>query len=443
MRKLKKNFINIKLVIIIIFIFLIILVKPINKSIFLLFKKEEIISNIEYEIYSNENNILKFLVKITDTENGIKEVIYPNKDKLICNGKTDIEIDYVIKDDGKYTFIAETTTGRKIEKTIEVNEEFRKNKIIFIEKVREDRAEKDYKLDYNYKNIEFNCYYAIGKDNQQWISANNGIINIKGYDVLNKNLLNEDGTMTLKLNKEDQFGNKVEVEYIDTIMTKAPSVPKIIVKYDKSKIDTTVLEYPVITTNGMMNCSVNPEIGSIMNIEIKGTEEGVINYYSLDEGKTWNEYIEPIKTKYKGERIIQAKSINSIGLESGINILRNYTFDINVNCTAKDALDIRAYDGDYETSYPSRSEKRIFRMIGDTDIFQINFVVDRSDTVYYMIGGVDFAMSANRNEGKFWNLTENWHATYWYDRGLGKQFWDNKIKLEDITVKEIFYDGGY
>ena len=175
--------------------------------------QEEIIKNIEYEIYSNENNILKLLIVATDTENGIQEIEYPDGDKLKCNGKTQVGIDYVIEEDGIYRFKSVSATGERKEIEIQVDEDFRANKVMPIEMLQEISTEKDYKVNYNYKRIESKCYYAIGENNEEWIETDRNIINIDEYDAFFKEQLNEDKSITLKLKKEDNDENKVEIHY--------------------------------------------------------------------------------------------------------------------------------------------------------------------------------------------------------------------------------------
>lgn len=43
------------------------------------YKKEEIIKDIKFEVYSNQNNKIKVLVTAQDTENGIERMLYTNK----------------------------------------------------------------------------------------------------------------------------------------------------------------------------------------------------------------------------------------------------------------------------------------------------------------------------------------------------------------------------
>lgn len=212
----KKKNVIILIILLITLITIILTIKPIRENVKTIFQKEEKIQRIEYEIYSNENNMLRYLITVTDTENGIQEIIYPNGDKMICNGKTKVGVDYVIQENGTYQFIAKTTTGEEIREEIVVDDDYRANRVIPVERLYEISTERNYRVDYNYKNIEFDCWYTIGENNQNWINAENGIIiNVDGYDAYHKDLVNEYGTVTLKLKKVDKFGNTVEIKYTE------------------------------------------------------------------------------------------------------------------------------------------------------------------------------------------------------------------------------------
>ncbi len=213
--KLKKINIIISIIILIIIVTICILfgVKPIRNIIISLFQ-EEPKQNIKYEIYSNENNILKILVVATDEENGIKQIQLPNGDILKCNGKNRVAIDYVIETDGTYEFEVTTTNEKKFTQDIEVNDKFKED-VFSYEIIQQISTEKDYKIDYKSEMIESKYYYSIGADNTTWVQIDqDDIINIDEYDAFHKNRINsEDGSITLNLKKQDNFGNKVEKSY--------------------------------------------------------------------------------------------------------------------------------------------------------------------------------------------------------------------------------------
>ena len=147
-----------------------------------------------------------------------------------------------------------------------------------------------------------------------------------------------------------------------------PNIPKMIVEYDETKINKTALEHPLLTSNGGVNCSINPEIGTKIKIEMPNNQpEGVENYYSLDGGKNWEKYTKSIETTYQGEGLIQAKSINKYyNVQSDINVLKNYMYDAGTTCTASNAAGNNAFDGDEE----SYIEGNVLRMDIDESVLE-------------------------------------------------------------------------
>ncbi len=188
-------------------------IKPAREAMISLFQKEEIEKGIDYEVYSNEDNILKLLIIVTDEENGIEEVEYPDGNKLYCNGKKKVTIDYIITTDDTYTFKYKSTTGKIETKNIKVDENFREN-IFEFKKLQEISTEKDYSINYNNKIIESKFYYSIGTESTDWKEVEGeDIINIDEYDAFHKERINEDRTITINLKKEDNYGNKVEISH--------------------------------------------------------------------------------------------------------------------------------------------------------------------------------------------------------------------------------------
>ena len=113
-----------------------------------------------------------------------------------------------------------------------------------------------------------------------------------------------------------------------------------------------------------------------------------------------------------------------------------YILDLNIDCTAPDALDKAAYDGDATTYYDGTSEKCKFYYESNTNPYYTCFNVDsnfKGNIVEYLSGPGYWNIPS---DGKF--LSNNiFHITYY-----GKNtVWNNYIFLE-ITGKlyEIFYD---
>ena len=173
---------------------------------------------ITYEVYSNQNGKIKLTLTATDTENGVAELELPDKDKIVSTKSRDkIATDYVIENDGTYTFTSKSTTGEIMTKTIEVNEEFRNN-LIGIEKIQEISTEQDYKITKKYDGeSEYKYYYAIGENNDNWVEIPDyQIVNVDEYKIKENNWLNSDGKIVLKVKKVSASG-KNEVEIHKTI----------------------------------------------------------------------------------------------------------------------------------------------------------------------------------------------------------------------------------
>lgn len=167
---------------------------------------------ITYEIYSNTDNKIKMVMKITDTENGISEIEYPDGDKLTCVGQEKVGIDYCLEKDGTYTFTSKSTTGEIMTETINVDENFRNN-LIGIEKIQEIATEQDYKITKKYDGEnEYKYYYTIGENNEKWIEIPDyQIVNVDKYKINENNWQDTEGNVTLKVKKVATDGNIVEV----------------------------------------------------------------------------------------------------------------------------------------------------------------------------------------------------------------------------------------
>lgn len=189
--------------------------------------------------------------------------------------------------------------------------------------------------------------------------------------------------------------------YLYEVGINYPNIPRIQTQYDETKVNKTILEYPILTSNGVVNCSINPEIGTKIKLEITNENKDEIeNYYSLDGGNTWNLYTNPVETTYNGEGLIQAKSRNKYYKnESEINILRNYIKDLNVICTASNAIGKEAYDGNEETS--SRGLMSI-----DSS------AIDRRIKFKYKSNGTRTVNFFNSGNGLIWHTPNGEHGIF-------------------------------
>ena len=203
---------------------------------------------IKYELSSTEpqQEEITITVKATISEGEVKSIVNPDNEEIIGN-----EITYKVTKNGKYTFIAKSSTGTREKETI-------------------------------------------------------NITNIK--------------------------------------ITK----PSIIVKQTGG--------YPLMTSSGI--------VGTLSKVEIKYEDNSnLVNYYSEDNGTTWNEYKGTIET---GKSKIMAKSVDK-GNEQIASDITTQIIDV-----PDDAIGIEAYDNNEETYFTST--KKSYMMVDDDMIGKIIYI---------------------------------------------------------------------
>ena len=112
-----------------------------------------------------------------------------------------------------------------------------------------------------------------------------------------------------------------------------------------------------------------------------------------------------------------------------------YGLDLSKDCTAEDALDKAAYDGDDSTYYDGTSNKNKFYFGDDIDIYNVCFKIDSSYSGK-IVNAISGGYILVPNEGKFIS-TGIFHATYY---GKNSDAW--KKVYSEITGKlyEMYYD---
>ena len=166
---------------------------------------------ITYEICSNQNNKIKLILTVTDTENPIQEIALPDGDKLIStSSRNKIAIDYVIENDGTYTFTSKSATGETMTETINVDENFRNN-LIGIDKIQGISTEEDYKITKKYDGeSSYKYYYAIGENNDNWVEIPDyQIVNVDEYKIKENSWADAEGKTILKVKKVSENGKNV------------------------------------------------------------------------------------------------------------------------------------------------------------------------------------------------------------------------------------------
>lgn len=397
-------------------------------------EKEEI-SGIEFDVYSNENNKLEILVKAYDKENGIKELKYNIGEKervLNANFKSQVATDFIVDKDGEYKFVAISGNGNTIEKTLEINEEY-KNQLINIEISNESKCETEKEITIDYKKYN-NKQYKIGDKSGSWTNYESPF-KVNSYDILSKSLENEDKTLNIYAKSEDKAGNKViitkKVIMLDLDLQKKPEIN--VIKAD----NYTRIE------DGKF------KINSEIEIEFDN-RENIKNYYSTNDGITWNEY----NGRFNTDAInIMAKSIKTI---SGLKIENSKYVQPN----STDAMTFEAYDNNKNNifttndfKYINVSENSIGKEItfymrrGNSGFNQyINFI-DSNDTILksfaYESGSEEKNFTCNIPEGTvkigYKGNTQNYTAGW----GGGSHFWAQLVDINinnkpQINVEQIY-----
>lgn len=313
------------------------LISKINK----ITKNKEEVQDITFEMYSNENNILKMIVTAQDTENGIDKVIYTTenneKKEIKCYGKNKVSMDYEITKDGEYEIKAVNKIGEEIIKTLNVNEEFRNNIINIDVKTEADIATRGKVNIYYNQSKNKEIMYKIG-ERGNWTNYN-GEFTIDSYEIIKDNLQdNNTKTITIYSKIEDNAKNTI------------------IISKKLSNIDVDMAKKPTISYTGENNQPILKENGVFLTEDIKvnikyDEREDILNYYSCDSGNTWNLYTGEIQTNAIN---VIAKSVKKSGLENSETC---YTV------TNKEALGVKAYDGKNDTyEYLDRSAQKVARI---------------------------------------------------------------------------------
>ena len=309
----KKKFIYILLFFVIIFSLIILVTK--NKLTFInnfnSHKNNENTREIQFEPYSNENNLLKILVTITDNEYGLNKVTYKNDNDtditINAHNKNKVSFDYTIETDGEYTFIASNTNGDKIEKKLIIDSINKENDTfgnlidINIAPIVEDGYSVAHKanVNINFKYGQGTNYYKIG-NSTTWSTYNNEF-QIDSNTILENNLQeNDNKTIIIFAKKEYKTNNKIFISKASTELDlDIPQKPQMNI--------TEVDPYVTLTANNViLNTKFNISFDSRNDIK---------NYYSLDNKNTWIEYTGEVSCN--AVPIIYTKSVKNI---SGLTV---------------------------------------------------------------------------------------------------------------------------
>ncbi len=157
--------------------------------------KEELFSYIMYD-NQDENNI-KVLVKVA-SEDGIEYVETPDDRKILSNGNKQVTLDYEVKKDENYTFKIKEKNKEPISKNLIVNDKYIHDKIINFSNTTEGTGVTTIQINKYIDFDDFITYYKFG-ENGEWEQCEEKILKYDYIDFYQKNLLNDDGTITLDI----------------------------------------------------------------------------------------------------------------------------------------------------------------------------------------------------------------------------------------------------
>ena len=227
---------------------------------------------------------------------------------------------FTVSENGKYTIYVEDSVGNTNTKVIEITNIVEKLSNIDIEVLtKKYGTEAEIEIDYgNCKNIQ----YKIGTNGVY--TEYKGKFTIYSNEILN--LANKDGTITIYAKGITETGNIEEVTRVVYALDLDAPTPPII---------NSLSEYPILTEYGV-------KADRTITIQYDSRDD-IENYYSVNNGKTWELYKGAFDTNVS---VIQAKSVKK---ESSLTITTKNEIQIPTN-----TIGIKAYD-EIESTYEDLS----------------------------------------------------------------------------------------
>ena len=226
-----------------------------------------------------------------------------------------------IDENGIYTFYAIDMVGNMQIKTLTIENIDDTPPKIDIQ-VSPETVGVECKINIAYEDGATNKQYRIGENNTSWTNYT-GEITLTSYTVLEKKWQNEDGTVTVYATYKDTAGiTTTEKKKILNLDLDAPSTPVINSNYG----------YPVLTGYGA-------QLDGETTITFDSRTD-ITNYYSVDNGTTWNVYTGTFNVA--GSGTIKAKSVKK---STGLEVTASKTVSM-----PGDALTAECYDGNTGTS---------------------------------------------------------------------------------------------
>lgn len=179
-----------------------------------------------------------------------------------------------------------------------------------------------------------------------------------------------EGEVTSIINPDNVEENKNEItykvnkngKYKFIAKSSTGTKAKITINVTNMKISAPVIS--IIQTGGYPLMKNNGIVSTLSKVEIEYDKNPtLINYYSEDDGSTWNEYKGTIET---GKNKIMAKSVVKDN-EQIVSDITTQTID-----TPDDAIGIEAYDNNEETYFTTK--KKSYMMIDDDMIGKVIYI---------------------------------------------------------------------
>ena len=227
---------------------------------------------------------------------------------------------FYVTENNYYTIYAKDGVGNTSTYTLQVGNVDLTPPIINIVVTPEDTISTEVKINIDYGDSTLK-QYKIGESNTTWTTYT-GEISLTSNTVLANNWKNDDNTVTIYAKGKDSVGNEQIVTYkLLNLDVDEPITPTITSNYG----------YPILTEYGV-------QFDGETTITYD-TRTDIDNYYSIDNGTTWQKYTGTFNLAGTGNII--AKSIKK---SSGLEVIASKTISMPSN-----ALGPSAYDGNTST----------------------------------------------------------------------------------------------
>lgn len=375
--------------------------------------------DFSYEMSSAKDSDFKILIKVTDESNGIDKIELPDGDILKCNGRTNVGMDYVVKDGEDYVFKVINTKGSEKEETINL----KKPKEPIIKKegaypILTSEGVRIQKLEIEYDGRDdFDDYYSID-DGQTW-NLYTGPINIASkikaksqnkkipeiysvsevsdINIIGKEAFDKDSTTYNSLNTYPNEG-KFYIEMDNTVLGRGLYIDISNVYYSMGGLGTSI-------------SFVDENYNNIKTIkQLSNGGEAYVDAGIEIPGNT--KYLQIYISKYGGP-----VTIREIGISETNNLLP--AFDASSNTKDGVTISVSDYYNGGTWGYAYNAVDRNISTIWGTENnnynphwFKVEFDTPKIITSYFLSGAYGwgeqykFYLEASE-DGNEWNSLEN------------------------------------